>query len=191
MAVTCGKCGARLASKSRLAGHFRRAHGRGKGRKTRRSVALVPAKPRPARPGPIRAEIVDVVPFRSEIVHVPRSVPSAKRSPRNILTLDLHDAERPPVWFEPQADLEWRVRQWNAFSADYRNRLLMQRAGAAFTVRVPQATDAVILWSQYHALKALATRLDAGVGTERERLSFAAGLLEYNKNFDGIAQRNA
>jgi hypothetical protein len=161
VAVVCGKCGARLASRARLEGHFRRAHSRGG--KVRRSAALVPVKPRPARPESIRAEVLDVTPTRSEIVPVPRSVPP-KRSPRNMLT-DLSDAERPPDWWEPQADLGWRVRQWNAFPADYRNRILAQRAGAAFTIRAPQATDATILFSQYHALKALATRLDAGNGT--------------------------
>ena len=123
-----------------------------------------------------------------EIIPASRPVLAPKRSPRNILTADLEDAERPPSWWEPQADPEWRVRQWNAFDADYRNRLLAQPAGAAFTIRAPQATDATILWSQYHALKALATRLDAGIGTDRELVAFEAGLREYNKNFDRIAQ---
>jgi hypothetical protein len=49
----------------------------------------------------------------------------------------------------------------------------------------------VILWSQYHALKALATRLDAGIGTERERIAFEAGLRAYNANYDRIAQTKA
>ena len=158
------------------------------GGRDRGSAALVPVKSRLARPEPIRAEVLDVTPTRSEIVPAPRLVPAPKRSPRNILTADLRDAERPPSWWESQADLEWRVRQWNAFSVDYRNRILAQRAGAAFTIRAPQATDATILKSQYYALKALATRLDAGVGTERERVSFDAGLREYNQNFDRIAR---
>ncbi|MGH7837915.1 MAG: hypothetical protein ACREQC_08840 [Candidatus Binataceae bacterium] len=100
----------------------------------------------------------------------------------------MRDAERPPNWWEPQADLEWRVRQWNAFPSDYRNRLLAQRAGAAFAIRPPQANDAAILYSQYHFLKGLAVRLDAGLASERERAAFEAGLKEYNQNFDAIAQ---
>jgi hypothetical protein len=70
--------------------------------------------------------------------------------------------------------------------------LLSQRAGAAFTIRSLHATDETTLFSQYFALRALATRLDAGVGTDRERLSFEAGLREYNANFDRVrVQRSA
>lgn len=98
----------------------------------------------------------------------------------------------PPSWWEPQAAEDWRHAVWAGFPHEYRNRLLAQRAGAAFAIRPPDATDAVILWSQYHALKALATRLDAGIGTERERVSFEAGLREYNTNYDRIrSQRKA
>ncbi len=98
----------------------------------------------------------------------------------------------PPSWWEPQADPGWRREIWAGFPSGYRNRLLAQRAGPSFTIRPPDATDKVILWSQYHALKALATRLDAGIATERERVSFEAGLREYNANFDRIrAQRKA
>jgi hypothetical protein len=46
--------------------------------------------------------------------------------------------------------------------------------------------DRVPLLSQYYALKALATRLDAGIGTERERAGFYAGLAEYNRNFERV-----
>jgi hypothetical protein len=67
-----------------------------------------------------------------------------------------------------------------------------QRAGAAFTIRAPDVEVGVVLWSQYHALKALAVRLDAGIGAERERIAFEAGLREYDRNFDRIAaQRKA
>jgi hypothetical protein len=104
----------------------------------------------------------------------------------------LRDAERPPDWWETQADEDWRVRQWNVFDSDYRNRLLAQRADAAFTIHPPNAPGAVILWSQYHALKALATRLDAGIGPERERVAFEVGLREYDANYDRIrAQRKS
>ena len=52
--------------------------------------------------------------------------------------------------------------------------------------------DRVLLWSQYHALKALATRLDAGIGTERETAGFYAALAEYNRNFERVrAERHA
>jgi hypothetical protein len=180
VAILCGKCGARLASRGSLAGHFRRAHG-GRG-KVRRPAALVPAR---SNPEPIRAEVLDVIPARAEIVPArPVSARPARALP------DSPDSEGPPSWWEPQADPEWRRTVWAGFPADYRNRLLAQRAGAAFMIRPPDASDKVILWSQYHALKALATRLDAGIGTERERAAFEAGLREYNANYDRIrAQR--
>src|SRR5262249_54506068 len=140
--------------------------------------AILSANPCLPRPEPIRADVLDVTPARSQSVSVP-SLPSTIKKSR-ITFADLHDAERPPSFWEPQADEEWRIRQWNRFPADYRKRLLAERAGTAFTNRAPQATDAVILLSQYHALKALATRLDAGVATKRERVAFEAGLREYN-----------
>jgi hypothetical protein len=79
---------------------------------------------------------------------------------------------------------------WTRFPPEYRDRLLAARAGAAFTIRPPEALDKAILYSQYHALKALATRLDAGIGTERESVAFEAGLREYDANYDRVrAQR--
>jgi hypothetical protein len=111
----------------------------------------------------------------------------ARPRPAQILS-----GERPPSWWEPQADEDWRRNVWSGFPADYRNQLVAQRAGAVLSVRSPEATDGVILWSQYHALKALATRLDAGIGSERERVAFEAGLKEYNRNFERVrAQRKA
>jgi hypothetical protein len=86
----------------------------------------------------------------------------------------------PPSWWEPQANEDWRRKIWTKFPNDYRNRLLAQRASPAFAVS-PTKYE-VILFSQYHALKALATRLDAGIGTDRDRASFEAGLREYNAN---------
>ena len=152
-------------------------------------MALLPAKRALERSEPTRAEVLDVIPSRSEIVPVPRVLTAPRHNPRHVLTPDLVDAERPPAFWEPQADLEWRIRQWNAFPAEYRGRILAQRAGTAFTIRPADAPDTVILWSQYHALKALATRLDAGIGTERERISFEAGLREYNENYDRVRAR--
>lgn len=199
MAVHCKKCGARVSSRAALPGHYRRAHPRrsftlvpAEAKREPIRAEIVPAKPFPVRPEAVRAEVFDVAASRSQIVPGLRSVATPKRYQRHILTPDLADAEPPPSWWEPQADEDWRIQQWNAFSPDYRNRLLAQQAGTAFTIRPPQAKDEVILYSQYYALKALATRLDAGIGTERERVAFEAGLREYNANYDRIrAQRKS
>jgi hypothetical protein len=182
--LVCERCGQTFTRPPSLKRHS--VDGRCPGR------AIVPAKPRLPRPEPIRAKVLDVTPARSQIVSVPSLLFPPKRSPRITLAPDLRDAERPPSFWEPQADEEWRIRQWNRFPADYRSRLLAERAGTAFTIRAPQAKDEVILRSQYHALKALATRLDAGIGTERERAAFEAGLREYDANYDRIrAQRKS
>jgi len=108
---------------------------------------------------PIRAEIVDVAPARSEITSI---VP---------VRLQKKHIDYGESWIVKDARLINGERQ-------------------AFTIRT-QATDATILKSQYYALKALATRLDTGIGTERERVAFGAGLREYNANFDRIARRKA
>lgn len=146
----------------------------------RRQAALVPARPNPA---PVRAEVLHVTPIRAEIVP---ARPSPARPARALP--DSPDSEAPPSWWKPQAHPEWRHAVWAGFSSDYHSRLAAQRAGAAFTIRAPQAMDAVLLWSQYHVLKALAMRLDAGIATERERAAFEAGLREYDANFDRIAR---
>lgn len=65
-------------------------------------------------------------------------------------------------------------------------RLLHELAEGAFTIDVKEANDEVTLWSQYHALKALATRLDAGCGTERDRVMFEVILREYNAYYDRV-----
>ena len=192
--IYCKKCGARVSSRAALPGHYRRAH-------HRRSLDLVPvtakretapiraevvhAIPFPVRPGTIQGRVSDNVPSRSEIVPALRSVAPPQRSPRHILT----DAEAPPPWWEPQADQGWRMDVWTRFPPEYRNRLLAARAGAAFIIRPPDVPDKVILSSQYHALKAHATRLDAGIGTDRERDAFEAGLREYDANYDRIRAR--
>ena len=210
MAVRCEKCGARVASRAALAGHFRRAHSRG--RKARRSVALVPAKRASERPEPIRAEVLDVTPVQSEIVPLSRAltppIPVSAETriipkPKPRLAVSHFGGDGPPVWWFPR-EVDRRER-WARLSPECRVLILrdheprlresnlpggaLVRAGVAFTIRPPEATDATILFSQYHALKALATRLDAGIGTEREREAFEAGLREYNQNFDRIAQR--
>jgi hypothetical protein len=50
----------------------------------------------------------------------------------------------------------------------------------------PMPADSLTLFEQYHVLKALAARLEAGRGTERDRVMFEAGLREYNLNYDSI-----
>jgi len=185
--IVCGRCGASFSRLSSLKRH--RAERRCPGR-----AALVPASPRLRRLEAIRAEVLDVTPTRSEIVpaKLTPARPGRALVQGPIFRPDSLDGEGPPSWWEPQADPEWRRTVWAGFPADYRNGLLAVRVGAAFTIRPPDGEAEVILWSQYHALKALATRLDAGIGTERERASFGAGLREYNANYDRIAaQRKA
>ncbi len=194
MPIQCEKCGARVASRAALPGHYRKAHPRTRQR----------------RPGRVQNKGMDISPIQSQIVPYGRGSAPARpvrervgtlteaeiitrfgvvRSARSVQARPASNGDGPPSWWEPQASEDWRGDQWAAFPADYRNRILAQRAGAAFTIRAPRAADATILWSQYHALKALATRLDAGIATERERGAFVAGLREYNVNYDRIAQR--
>ena len=181
--LVCKRCGQTFTRPPSLKRHL--VDGRCPGR------AILSAKPCLPRPEPIRADVLDVTPARSQSISA-LSLPSTIMQSRITFAPDLHDAERPPSFWEPQADEEWRIRQWNRFPADYRRRLLAERAGTAFTIHAPRATDAVILLSQYHALKALATRLDAGVATKRERVAFEAGLREYNANYDHVrAQRKS
>ncbi len=178
--VTCKRCGASFSRLSSLKRHRaeRRCPGRGG-----QSRAIVPARPKPIRAA--KSEIIDVVPTRSEIV--PARPRPARPGPVLVASRD-----GPPAWWEPQAEREWRQKVWAEFPADYRDSLLARRAGSAFTIRPPDAAGRTILWSQYYALKALATRLDAGIATERERVSFEAGLREYDANYDRIrAERKA
>ena len=192
--VICRFCGKSFTRPASLVRHLdeRRCSGQGQSRQ----VAIVPA---PAKPRPIRAEIVDVAPARTEIVRAARPAAPARsvQAEARIVTArpklraaEIAFGERPPTWWEPQADEDWRRKVWAGFPDDYREQLLVRRAGAAFSIRPPEAPDQVILWSQYHALKALATRLDAGIGTERERAAFEVGLRDYNRNFERVrAQR--
>lgn len=46
--------------------------------------------------------------------------------------------------------------------------------------------DAVRLQAQYHALRAMAVKLDAGAGTEQEEILFRRALAEYNELFDRV-----
>ena len=201
MAVHCEKCGARVSSRAALPGHYRRAHGGMRGQ-MRRPAALALAK---LRRVPSRAEMVDVTSSRTEIV------PAKPRPARPGAVLSA-SGDDPPSWWEPQADLGWRIMIWNGFSAEYKARLIAQgpeqpgrglpmpggfsagplatRTFSPFPLRRPDEMDAVSLWEQYYFLKALGVRLDAGRGTERDRQMFEAGLREYDANYDRIrAQR--
>jgi hypothetical protein len=187
MAVYCGECGVRLASRARLAGHFRRAHGGG--RRVRPSGALVPLRPGTASDGD-----TEVPSARAEIVPARGlSAPSGRALVPGV------EREAPPSWWALEMPEEWRRSAWAHSPAEIRNQILAERAGrpapnrpatAAARLRSPDPLDAVILWSQYYALKALAVRLDGGIGTEAERAAFEAGLREYDANFDRLrAQR--
>src|SRR5713101_4124237 len=144
MAVHCGKCGQRLGSRAELPGHYRRAHGR------RGSAALVPLKPRPARPEPIRAEIVPVAPSRLEIVRPGReSVPAMPILARS---------EPEPEWFAREFPQDARAVPWR--NRDEDSRAYYRRAHGAVERSLPrrpaEGADSVTLWEQYHFLKALA-----------------------------------
>jgi len=107
-------------------------------------------------------------------------------------TADSLDPEAPPFWWEPQAAEDWRREVWPKFPLEYRAVLVRQWLGPPFALRRPDDADATILWEQYHFLKALAVRLDAGRGREQDRVMFEAGLREYNANYDRVlAHRKA
>lgn len=186
--VTCSRCGEAFTRPASLRRHLREGRCQAQGRSR---AAIVPARPRS-----VQTQVLDIAPVRAEIVPQAREMVAARPIEREARIAPrpkpqaITDGDGPPRWWEPQADPEWRMRQWNRFSPDYRHQILAQRAGAVF-VRVPDAEDKTVLWSQYHALKALAVRLDAGIATERERASFGAGLAEYNRNFDTIRARKA
>ncbi len=170
--VTCPQCGTRLASRDRLPGHYRRAHrGRLPPRPSRSEIVRSDRESSPARP------------VQGETRIVPKPKPRLAEIP---------SGDGPPSWWEPcwepQAGESWPLGILAGFSP-HCDQLLR---GGASTIRPPEATDRVILWSQFHALKALATRLDAGIATERERVAFEAGLRKYDANFDRVrAQRKA
>ena len=179
VAVRCEKCGARVSSLAALPGHYRRAHGR-----VRRSIALVPVKPKPR---PIRAEVLDVTPVRSEIVRLEREA--------SLVGPILARSEPEPEWFARHFPQDARAVPWRKRDEENREYYRAQRAAMEGSIvslaRRPEETDAVALWEQFYFLKALAMRLDAGRGTERDRAMFEAGLREYNANFDRIAQWKA
>jgi hypothetical protein len=195
--VVCEQCGATFSRPSDRRRHLAEYRCPGKLAKTSRSrsVAIVPVKPRPLHREPIRAEVIDVIPIQSAIVRPSRESVAARpvqgetrivRARPEPGIAEVLSGERPPNFWEPQAEESYRRKVWAGFSAEYRQQLLAQWAGAAFTIRAPQATDDDILWSLYHGLRALEIRLHAGVSTERERMKFLVGLEEYNANYARI-----
>lgn len=173
--VTCPDCGTRLASRSRLPGHYRRAHPRKSlvgGEASRRSdipkvhpvpAEIISSKPSPVRPVPIREKVFEVTASSSGIVHAKRPLATIVAQP-----VPTRRLEPKPGYQMPGSSVG-----------------LVDSLVAP--VQRPQLTDAVVLRSQYHALMALAIRLDAGVGTEREQAAFEAALRGYNANYDRIA----
>ena len=149
--------------------------------------AIVPARR--------RAEVLDITPSRPQIVrsgresaprlcvHGESRIVPARRVQSELLVGE-RPLEKPPEWFEPDVRQGTRIAMWCEYSPEERERLLAQ--DSALSVRAPGASDEIVLLSQYHALKALAVLLDAGVGTERDRAMFEAGLREYNATYNRI-----
>lgn len=163
-------------------------------------LEIVPAKPRPVHRArestPARRDEAQIAPARKEEEALTQGVPHNYRGVQRSgyqmpgSSVSLLATETPPSWFEPQATLEYRQSMWGGLDSAYKNRLLAQRPGA--TLRTPETACEETLWEQYHFLKALTVRLDVGLGTERDRAMFEAGLREYNANYDRIrAQRKA
>ncbi len=188
--VICRFCGRSFSRPASLARHLgeRRCPGRLPGAGQSRQAAIVPAKPRVTGARPIRAEVLDITPVRTEIVLAKRGAAPG----RPILA----KSEPEPDWYErefpqdagrtPWRKLEERQREY------YRSRYAAMERSKVSLPRRPDEADSVTLWEQFHFLKALAVRLDAGRGTERDRKMFEAGLREYNANYDRIrAQRKA
>jgi hypothetical protein len=132
------------------------------------------------------------------LVPVARAEPARARglaAPSGRALVPAVEREAPPSWWALEMPEEWRRSAWACYPAESRAEILAGHAGriatnrtggAAGIVRLPDPLDAVTLWSQYHALKALAVRLDAGLGGEREREMFEAALRIYDANFDRI-----
>lgn len=182
--VVCRFCGQSFTRPESLVRHLdgRRCSGR--------SSAIIPAKrARPARvdaPRAIQGEVLDVTPSRLEIVPARRE----SAPPRPVLARSGDE----PSWFQSKFPQDAKAMRWR--ERDEGSREFYRKAHAAMqgiTVRRPDGVeDSATLWEQFHFLKALAVRLDAGRGTERDRSIFEVGLREFNANYDRIrAQRKA
>jgi hypothetical protein len=124
----------------------------------------------PARRGTLRAEVLDVTSSRSQTVRSGRSAPASP------IQGETRIVPAKPLNSSQSSDSSGALTGLEAFQTE----TIAESKGA---IRLPQANDEVTLWSQYHALKALAVRLDAGCATDREREAFESGLCEYNANF--------
>lgn len=193
--VRCRSCGQSFTRPESLVRHLdgRRCLGRivkaSRSRPARLpgQVAIVPAKPRL----PIRAEVLDVTPVRAEIVPVTAGTAPA----RPILAR----SEPEPDWFAREFPQEVAKLPWRKRDEENRDYFRSQHAAWARAAvehsksslpRRPDEADLVTLWEQYHFLKAVAVRLDAGRGTEWDREMFDAGLREYNANYDRIGAQS-
>jgi hypothetical protein len=126
------------------------------------------------------------LPARGCSVHSGRArVPAAER-------------EAPPSWWALEMPEEWRRSAWAHFPAEIRNQILAERAGrpapnslaaADGSISSLDPLDAAALWSVYYALKALAERLDAGLGTEGDRIVFERWLQAYDRMFERVRSR--
>lgn len=187
--VICRFCGQPFTRPSSLERHLdeRRCPGQLVKAGQSRQVAIVPAKRRPIQ-SLIRAEIVDVTPVRSEIVRSGRETAHGRPV--------LARSEPEPEWFAREFPQDARAMPWRKRDEESREYFRSQHAGMERSKmslpRRPDETDSVTLWEQYHFLKAIAVRLDAERGTERDCEMFEAGLREYNTNYDRIrAERKA
>jgi hypothetical protein len=189
--VRCRSCGQSFTRPESLVRHLdeRRCTGRivkaGRSRPARLpgQVAIIPAKPRP-----IQAEVIDVTPIRSEIVR-----PGREASPGRPV---LARSEPDPDWYAREFPQDAGRTPWRKLKDEqreyYQSRHAAMDRSKVSLPRRPDETDSVTLWEQFHFLKALAVRLDAERGTERDREMFEAGLRKYNANYDRIlAERKA
>ncbi len=194
--IVCEQCGQTFTRPPSLRRHL--AQGRCPGRGSSRPAALIPARPKAEPVRAAESKVLDVIPIRSEIVPAGRA-----QAPERLRSGDAP----PPWWFPGEAD---RRKRWQKLTPEYRAQIERDHqpkpdrgyglpgepigplAIAPDVLKRPAEADAVTLREQYHVLKALAVRLDAGRGTERDRVMFEAWLREYNANYDRIrAQRKA
>jgi hypothetical protein len=189
--VICRFCGESFTRPASLVRHLdeRRCPGKLARAGLARQVAIVPAKPRVTDASSIlRADIVDAAPVRSEIVRFERDAAPARR------VLARSDSE--PEWYSFEFPQDAKRTPWQKLKAEQREyyqsrHTAVERSKVSLPQR-PDEMDSVTLWEQYHFLKAIAVRLDAGRGTQRDREMFEAGLREYNANYDRtLAKRKA
>lgn len=181
--VVCERCGSTFSRPSDLRRHLR------KGRCPGRALHLAKRKYRA-----VRAEIIEVRPISSEIVPAAHPVVPAwpilvsKRAivgaaPR-LAPARVHDEK-----FAEAARLETDMGRSMSMTPQLRVQIESKIRELRGQVTKPMPADSLTLFEQYHFLKALAARLDAGRGTERDRFMFEEGLREYDLNYDSIFAR--